>query len=111
MPHIKLPDGVPGPRGAMLLRPEVMPPLAELAEILMRGPSTLTLAERELIGTCVSAQNDCRYCETIHGAVAAYYLGATEDKVRLVQQIKCDPFTAPISPKLKAGKGITRCDA
>ena len=48
----------------MLFRPEVAPPMSELAEILMRGPSTLRLAEREVIGTYVSAQNDCRYCQT-----------------------------------------------
>ena len=102
MPYIKLPEGVPGPRGPMLFRPEVAPPMSELAEILMRGLSTLTLAERELIGTYVSAQNDCRYCQTIHGAVAAHYLGATEEQEELVEQIKSDPFTAPISPKLKA---------
>jgi len=102
MPHIPLPEGVPGPRGPMLFRPEVGPPMSELAEVLMRGPSTLTLAERELIGTYVSARNDCRYCQTIHGAVAAYYLGATVEEEKLVQQIKSDPSTAPISAKLKA---------
>ena len=102
MPHISLPEGVPGPRGPMLFRPETAEPMSEMAEVLMRGPSTLTLAERELIGTYVSAQNDCRYCQTIHGAVAAYYLGATEEQEDLVQRIKCDPSTAPISPKLKA---------
>jgi AhpD family alkylhydroperoxidase len=75
----------------MLFRPEVAAPMSELAEILMRGPGTLTLAERELIGTYVSAQNDCRYCQTIHGAVAAHYLGGTEEQEKLVQQIKCDP--------------------
>ena len=102
MPHIPLPENEPGPRGPMLFRPEVIPPLSELAEILMRGPSTLTLAERELIGTYVSARNDCRYCQTIHGAVAARYLGATEEQESLVQQIQSDPSTAPISPRLKA---------
>jgi uncharacterized peroxidase-related enzyme len=102
MPHIPLPEGVPGPRGLMLFRPEVVPLMSEMAEILMRGPSTLTLAERELIGTYVSAQNDCRYCQSIHGAVAAHYLGATEEQEELVERIKCDPSTAPISPKLKA---------
>jgi uncharacterized peroxidase-related enzyme len=86
----------------MHFRPEVIPPMAEMAEVLMRGPGTLTLAERELIGTYVSAQNDCRYCQSIHGAVAAHYLGATEAEEELVQQIKCDPWSAPISPKLKA---------
>jgi len=102
MPHIPLPEGVPGPRGPMLFRPETAKPMSEMAEILMRGPSTLTLAERELIGTYVSAQNDCRYCQTIHGAVAAHYLGATEEQEQLFQRIKCDPSSAPISPKLKA---------
>jgi hypothetical protein len=53
----------------MLFRPEVAPPMSEIAEILMRGPSTLTLAERELIVTYVSAQNDCRYCQTIQPEV------------------------------------------
>jgi len=76
--------------------------MAEMAEVLLRGPGTLTFAERELIGTYVSAQNDCSYCQTIHGAVAAHYLGATEAQEQLVQQIKCDPSNAPISPKLKA---------
>jgi uncharacterized peroxidase-related enzyme len=102
MPHISLPENVPGPRGPMLFRPEVIPHLSELAEILMRGPSTLTRAERELIGTYVSAQNNCRSCQTIHGAVAAHYLGATVEQENLVQKIKRDPSSAPISPKLKA---------
>jgi uncharacterized peroxidase-related enzyme len=102
MPHIPLPEGAPGPRGPMMFRPETALPMGEMAEILMRGPSTLTLAERELIGTYVSAQNDCRYCQTIHGAVAAHYLGATEEQESLVHQIKRDPASAPISPKLKA---------
>jgi uncharacterized peroxidase-related enzyme len=102
MSHIPLPEGMPGPRGPMLFRPEPAQPMGEMAEILMRGPGTLTLAERELIGTFVSAQNDCTYCQSIHGAVAAYYLGATVEQEALVLQIKCDPSTAPISPKLRA---------
>ncbi len=102
MPHIPLPEGVPGPRGPMLFRPEPARPISEMAEVLMRGPSTLTLAERELIGTYVSAGNDCLYCQSIHGAVAAYYLGGGEAQEALVHHIKCDPATAPISAKLKA---------
>jgi uncharacterized peroxidase-related enzyme len=102
MPHIPLPEGIPGPRGPMLFRPEPAQPMSEMAEVLMRGPSTLTLAERELIGTYVSAENDCRYCQTIHGAVAAHYLGGGEAQEALVHQIKCNPSIAPITPKLKA---------
>jgi uncharacterized peroxidase-related enzyme len=83
----------------MTLRPETAGPMSEMAEVLMRGPSTLTRAERELIGTYVSSQNDCRYCQTIHGAVAAHYLGGDED---LVRSVKRDYVHAGVSEKMKA---------
>jgi hypothetical protein len=35
MPHIKLPEGLQGIRGAMAFRPETAKPLNELAEILL----------------------------------------------------------------------------
>jgi uncharacterized peroxidase-related enzyme len=99
MAHIDLPVGLAGPRGPMTLRPETAGPLSELAEVLLRGPSTLTRAERELIGTYVSSENDCRYCQTIHGAVAAHYLGGNEE---LVRSVKRDFLSAEVSAKLKA---------
>ena len=68
-------------------------------DILLRGPHTLSPGERELIATCVSAQNDCQYCETIHGAIAAHHLGGDEE---LVLKVKSDFQHAPISDKLKA---------
>jgi len=99
MAHIDLPVELTGPRGPMTLRPETAIPLSELAEVLLRGPSTLTMAERELIGTYVSSENDCRYCQTIHGAVAARYLGGDEE---LVRSVKRNFLSAEVSPKLKA---------
>ena len=78
MPHISLPD-LPGIRGPMAFRPETARPLNELVDVLLRGPHSLTPGERELIATFVSAQNDCRYCQTIHGAIAAHHLGGAED--------------------------------
>jgi hypothetical protein len=47
MPHIKLPEGLPGILGPMAFRPETAKPLNELAEILLRGPSSLSPGERE----------------------------------------------------------------
>jgi uncharacterized peroxidase-related enzyme len=99
MPHITLPEGLPGIRGPMAFRPETAKPLNELVDVLLRGPHTLTPGERELIATYVSAQNDCRYCQTIHGAIAAHHLNGNED---LVLKVKADPERAPISDKLKA---------
>jgi alkylhydroperoxidase family enzyme len=74
MAHLALPQGIPGILGPMLFRPETAKPLNELAEVLLRGPSSLPRADRELIATYVSSQNDCFFCQTIHGAVAAHHL-------------------------------------
>lgn len=99
MPHIALPPDLPGIRGAMAFRPETARPLNALVEILLRGPSTLTPGERELIATYVSSRNCTQYCHNIHGAVAAVHLNGNE---AVVKQVKADFTMADISPKLKA---------
>jgi Carboxymuconolactone decarboxylase family len=58
----------PGIRGLLGYRPETGRPLSELAEVLLRGPGTLTRGERELIAAHVSALNECRYCSASHAA-------------------------------------------
>src|SRR5271165_7326845 len=99
MAHIELTEGVPGIRGLFAFRPETAKPLCELAEILLHTPGTLPLADRELIATYVSSRNDCYYCQTSHGALAAYHLGGNEE---LVRDVKRDFESAAISQKLKA---------
>src|SRR6185369_13630987 len=99
MAHIPLPPDLPGIRGPMAFRPETAKPLNELVDVLLRGPHTLSPGERELIATYVSSQNDCRYCQTIHGAIAAHQLGGDE---QLVVDVKTDFTHAAISDKLKA---------
>jgi uncharacterized peroxidase-related enzyme len=98
MPHIPVPEGLPGIRGPMTFRPETALPLNQLAEVLLQGPSTLTKGERELIATYVSSLNQCRYCASIHGAIAKAHLGDGE----VVGRVRLDPATAPVSAKLKA---------
>jgi uncharacterized peroxidase-related enzyme len=99
MPHIALPVDHPGIRGAMAFRPETAKPLNELVELLLHQPNSLTPGERELIATYVSSQNDCYYCQTIHGAIAAASLN---DDEALVKKVKQDFQHADISEKLKA---------
>src|SRR5260370_17513044 len=99
MAHIKLPEGLPGIRGAVAFRPETAKPLNDLVEVLLHGPNSLTPGERELIATYVSAENDCYYCQTIHGAVAAASLNGDE---ALVKKVKIDFMNAGIPEKLKA---------
>ena len=103
MPHIALSPDLPGIRGLFNFRLETARPLSELAQILLHEENTLTRAERELIATYVSSLNDCRYCQTSHGAIAACHLGGDEDLVRRV----ADDFQhAEISEKLKALLGV-----
>ncbi len=99
MPHIHIPDELPGIRGLMAFRPEASKPLNELVDVLLRQLNSLTSAERELIATFVSSRNDCRYCQTIHGAIAAHDLGGNEE---LVLNVKNDFESSPVSAKLKA---------
>ncbi|GAB3755687.1 carboxymuconolactone decarboxylase family protein [Spirosoma pomorum] len=105
MPHIPLLPGIPGIRGPMLFSPETARPMNDLANVLLRAnahhpDSTLTEGERELIATYVSSQNDCYFCQTIHGAVASQYLG--DEDWSLVASVKGDYQQAAISDKLKA---------
>ena len=100
MPHIALPENLPGIRSAMAFRPETAKPLNELVEVLLHSPNnTLTAGDRELIATYVSYLNECHYCQTIHGAIAAANLN---DNYELVKRVKADFQHADISAKLKS---------
>jgi uncharacterized peroxidase-related enzyme len=99
MAYIDLPADLPGIRALLTYRPETARPLNDLVDVLLRGRHTLTPGERELIATYVSARNECTYCQSIHGAVAARQLG---DDEAVVQHVTRDLATAPVSEKLKA---------
>jgi uncharacterized peroxidase-related enzyme len=99
VPHIDLPEGVPGIRSALAFRPETAGPLLELAEVLLRGDNTLSRGERELIAAYVSDLNECEFCQASHSVFAALQL---EEGAGLVEQVKRDPATAPIGDKLRA---------
>jgi uncharacterized peroxidase-related enzyme len=89
----------PGISGAMMYRPETAKPLNELAEVLLRGPNSLPPGERELIAAYVSGLNECRFCCASHSAFAAAQLPTG---MTLVDQVRADPDSAPISAKLRA---------
>jgi uncharacterized peroxidase-related enzyme len=99
MPHIALNSAEPGIRSLLRYRPETARPLSELTEVLLRGPGTLARGERELIAAYVSALNDCRYCSSSHSACAAAQLPGG---MALVERVRADPASAPVSAKLKA---------
>lgn len=89
----------PGINGPLIFRPETAKPLNELAEVLLRGPSTLSRGERELIAAYVSGRNKCQFCCGSHSAFAAAQLN---EGMELVEQVRANLNSAPISPKLRS---------
>jgi len=71
MAHISLPEHLPGITGPLAAYPDTAQHLLGLAEALLRAPSSLTPAEREVIATHVSARNNCHFCTQSHAAAAA----------------------------------------
>ena len=61
--------------------------------------NTLTRGERELIGAYVSSENDCFFCQNVHGAMAQHYF---ECDMQFIDDIKKDYRSTPISDKLKS---------
>jgi uncharacterized peroxidase-related enzyme len=105
MSYINLNNDLPGIRGLLEYRPDTAKPLGELAEILLRGPSTLTSAEREMIASYVSHQNECHFCHSSHGAAAAHHLNGDLD---LLDDIKAGFKKTDISSKLRALLNIAK---
>lgn len=99
MAHIQVEEGVPGIRSLVMFRPETGKPLYELAQVLLRGESPLSEAERELIAAYVSKRNDTMFCMMSHAAASRELYG--NDK-SIVDDVLQDMHHAQVSDKLKA---------
>jgi uncharacterized peroxidase-related enzyme len=101
MPHIELPESLPGITSGFAFRPETAGPMRELAHILLHtsGSESFSSRDRELIASFVSSRNTCYFCQTSHGAAAAHLNGGDAS---LVDAVCSDFRTAPISDMLRA---------
>lgn len=118
MAYINVQEGIPGIRSLVLFRPETGKPLYDLAQVLLRGESPLSEAERELIAAYVSSLNNCMFCMNSHAAASKCLYG---DEKNIVDEVLRDMPHALISEKLKAllniagkvqvlGKEVTKYD-
>jgi len=98
MPHVALPEGLPGISAGFAFRPETAAPMRELAHILLHEPNSLAPGDRELIAAHVSGRNHCHFCYASHAAVASAHLRDST----VVEKVRADVLTAPVSPKLRA---------
>lgn len=72
-------------------------PLMEFEDLLMRGPSDLSVAERELIAAYVSALNSCELCHNAHHQFAQA-LGIAPG---ILDALLSDPENADVDDKLR----------
>jgi uncharacterized peroxidase-related enzyme len=93
---------VPNVFRAYALRPEHFRAFMAYHDVLMKGESGLSRAEREAIVVAVSAENRCQYCMTAHGA-ALRILGKDP---QLAEQIANNWRTARIPPRWRAMLGF-----
>jgi uncharacterized peroxidase-related enzyme len=99
MAHINVPEGVPGIRSLVMFRPETGKPLYDLAQVLLRGSSPLSEAERELIAAYVSHRNACGFCRDSHAASARCLYG---EEAGTVDAVLKDMERSGVSDKLKS---------
>jgi uncharacterized peroxidase-related enzyme len=98
MAYIALNNPLPGITGLLENRPDTGQPIRELTQILLRGESSLSELERELIATLVSYRNQCRFCTSAHSATVIA-LGGTQE---LLDKVFSDLTNATVSNKMKA---------
>jgi uncharacterized peroxidase-related enzyme len=99
MAHIQVPEGIPGIRSLVMFRPETGKPLYELAQVLLRGESSLSEAERELIAAYVSKRNDTMFCMMSHAAASRHLYG---DEKNIVDDVLKDMPQSSLNDKMKA---------
>ncbi len=75
MPHIDLRSDLYGITSLLDFRKEAAEPLCELTQLLLRGESTLTESERELIAAYVSYLNECTFCTAAHATASCLLPG------------------------------------
>jgi uncharacterized peroxidase-related enzyme len=77
-------------------------PMGVVTQEAMRGPSTWSVGDRELMGACVSQTNECEVCTKTHAGVAAL---AYQDEAK-VSAVLADIETARIEEPLRATLGM-----
>ncbi len=98
MPHITVESHLPGITGLLEYRQDTAAPIRALTQLLLRGTSTLSAGERELIAALVSSRNQCVFCTTAHSTAVNILLGEN----MTCELVKQDYQSAPISGKMKA---------
>jgi uncharacterized peroxidase-related enzyme len=93
---------VPNVMRIFSLRPSHLMAWRNHYELLMRGESKLTLAQREMIAVVVSSLNRCNYCSTTHPAFLRLELAKEGKDPNIAAELQFAPLEADITEADKA---------
>jgi uncharacterized peroxidase-related enzyme len=98
--------------------PEIARPLLEYHEVLLRGDSPFSVAERELIAAYVSSLNNCDYCHAVHSQTAVALGISAKTIAEMLSNPQSEHVDFPMQPVLAFVRkltlspgGITSADA
>ena len=84
-----------------------VPELLAYHDAILRGPSPLKIAERELIAAYVSGLNACRFCYNAHTVYAERFGIAPEVFEAALAHLDTAPVEARMKPILRLAKKLT----
>jgi uncharacterized peroxidase-related enzyme len=91
--------------------PHAATPLLEYHEAVLRGPSPLSVGDRELIAAYVSALNACDYCVGVHAATAEAFGLPAATIAALTEDVANAPVDERLKPILVYVRKLTRTPA
>ena len=100
MAYISLSDSSPGILSLVNTYPETGQHLLALAQQLLRGESSLSPGERELIAASVSRANECTFCTQSHASAACSLL--PKDQNSIVEEVAIKQNLSGLSEKMQA---------
>ena len=87
--------------------PKGVPALLAYHDAILRGPSPLSIGERELIAAYVSGLNECRFCCNAHTVYAERFGMAPEVLQGMTTDLAGAPLDERLKPLLRLAKKLT----
>ncbi len=82
-------------------------PMLQYHQTLMRGPSQLSVGQRELIAAFVSGLNSCGFCHDVHSAIAGMFGVDEETLTTLVTDVDTAAIDEPTKALLRYVRKLT----
>jgi uncharacterized peroxidase-related enzyme len=99
---------IPEPLKLLSYRPEFFGDgMKKITQEAMRGPSSWSVADRELMAAVVSQTNECEYCVKAHTAVSAAACRDEEKVLATLANLDAAPVGEPLRATLRMLRRLT----